>query len=188
MIKPLQILNALASTRLVSVLFVLTQTIYLLMLFYAIPSVEAYAPGLRLFDLSPTGYSYQAAIELLQQLGEQGRKRYIQPQLVLDTLYPVFFAVSYALLLCWILQRIATPSSRLFYLSLLPLAGGLFDYIENFFILSMLQSFPEVSSLTVRLASFFTILKSLFSSLFFIALIICLIALAYQKIRTRTND
>ena len=42
----------------VLLLFIITNLIYASMLMYSLPLVSSYAPELVLFDMSPTGYSY----------------------------------------------------------------------------------------------------------------------------------
>ena len=74
--------------------FIPAMLVYILMLSYAIPNVEKYANGMKLFDLSPGGYSYEYARELLSNLGDSGRDLYLYNQLPLDFLYPGLFAIS----------------------------------------------------------------------------------------------
>ncbi len=61
------------SGNVVLLLFIVTNIIYMTMLLYSLPRVASFAPELPLFDMSPTGYSYAKAVELLDALGEQGR-------------------------------------------------------------------------------------------------------------------
>jgi hypothetical protein len=53
----------------------------------------------RPFDIRPLGYSYEEARSFLAATGEQGRAYYLSRQLILDTVYPPFYAVSRALAL-----------------------------------------------------------------------------------------
>ena len=53
-----------ASGRNVLIFLIPSLTVYLFMLFHTIPGVESYAPEMKLFDLSPSGYSYDYAVEL----------------------------------------------------------------------------------------------------------------------------
>ena len=99
MTRILNALKKLASGRIVFILFTLTMAIYLLMLLYSIPMVERYAPNTALFDLSPSGYSYQHAVSLLEELGNEGRQVYLSRQLPVDFVYPGLFGFSYTLLL-----------------------------------------------------------------------------------------
>ncbi len=76
--------------------------VYLTMLFYTIPAVTAFAPEFPIFDLSPSGYSFSYASELLEELGKEGRNLYLYSQLPLDFIYPGLFSVTYSLLLVWL--------------------------------------------------------------------------------------
>lgn len=167
----IHILQNNASDRLVLVLFLVTMAIYLTMIFYSIPAVVSFAPELVLFDMSPTGYSYQNAMELLGILGTEGRSIYLTKQLPLDFIYPGLFAITYSLLLVWLLLKSISHQSKIFYLAVVPILAGICDYIENVFIIVMINSFPDLSSNIVGTASLFTIMKSSFTSVFFILLL-----------------
>ena len=149
--KLIRLLQKYATAKVVSVLFIATMAVYL-----------------KLFDLSPTGYTPDYAISLLEALGSEGRATYLTLQLPLDFLYPGLFAITYSLLLTWLFNKGAEVGSRIFYFSLVPMLAGLFDYIENVFIILMLKSYPDMSLSLVELASFFTVLKSGFTTTFFI--------------------
>jgi len=146
--------------------------VYFAMLLYTIPQVSAYAPGINLFDLSPTGYSFEYANKLLDTLGSDGRELYLYRQLPLDFIYPGLFAGSCSLLLSWLFLKTQKTNSKLFYCSYIPVAAGLFDYFENVFIVSILTSYPNVSEVSVSLASSMTIAKSVLTTAFFGVLII----------------
>lgn len=149
--------------------------VYFTMLYYTIPQVSAYAPGINLFDLSPTGYSFEYAIKLLDTLGSEGRELYLYRQLPLDFIYPGLFAASCSLLLSWLLLKTQQTKAKLFYVCYIPIAAGLFDYLENIFIVGMLSSYPNVSELSISLASAMTIAKSVLTTAFFVFLIIAVI-------------
>ena len=185
MTNTLNTLKKLASGKIVSILFTLTMAIYLLMLFYSIPMVESFAPNTALFDLSPSGYSYQHALSLLEELGNEGRQIYLSLQLPLDFVYPGLFAISYTLLLIWLFSKSLKNKSRIFYLALIPALGGLFDYLENIYIFRMINSFPDLSPRLVQVASTFTLLKSVFTTVFFLLLFAGLAAFVFTKYKTK---
>jgi hypothetical protein len=164
----IRFLQATAKVKLVLSLFVLTMAAFLTMLFYSIPAVEHFAPGKKLFDLLPSGYSYEYAMSLLTTLGSEGRDVYLNLQLPLDFIYPGLFAVSYSLLLVWVFKKGFSVESKIFYFSLIPFLGGIFDYLENICIVNMLKIYPDIPPSLVSLSSIFTILKSGFSTAFFI--------------------
>lgn len=172
-----------ASGRKVSILFILTMAVYGFMLAYSIPAVMAFAADLPLFDLSPFGYSYEHAHQLLNQLGGEGRDLYLSLQLPADFIYPGLFAITYALIFVWLLKKLIQPSSKLFYGALVPIFAGLFDYLENIFIIKMINSYPNLDSSMVSIASTFTLLKSQFTTVYFIAVLVILIALLRNRFR-----
>jgi hypothetical protein len=172
-----------ASGRVVLVTFVLTMGMYLLMLLYTIPKVESFAPGIPLFDLSPFGYSYQHASSLLAVLGEEGRSVYLYQQLPADFIYPGLFAISYSLLLTWLFAKGFNKESKIFYLAAVPVLGGLFDYLENISIITMIKSFPNLSQELVGIASTFTLLKSIFTTGFFLLLFVGIFAFLVSRIK-----
>ncbi len=171
--------------RVILILFALTMTVYSVMLLYSIPSVSAFAPKIPLFDLSPAGYSFSYANELLTALGEEGRDLYLFTQLPLDFIYPGLFSVTYSLLLIWLFGKTFKADSKVYYFALVPFMAGVFDYIENIFIIHMLNSFPDLQINIVKMASTFTILKSSFSMLFFILLMVGFLLLCKKKLSTR---
>jgi len=72
-------------------------------------------------------------------------------------------------------------------LALVPFLAGIFDYIENVFIITMIRSFPDLEVTTVKIASIFTILKSSFTMFFFI-LLITGFSLLFKKKISSTRD
>ena len=168
----LSFMQRLSTGKRVLALIVPATIVYFTMLHYTIPQVSAYAPGINLFDLSPTGYSFEYAIKLLDTLGSEGRALYLYRQLPLDFIYPGLFAVSCSLLLSWLLLKTQQTKANLFYVCYIPIAAGLFDYLENIFIVSMLSSYPNVSEVSISLASAMTIAKSVLTTAFFVFLII----------------
>lgn len=166
----------------VLLLFVLCNIIYGIMLIVTIPEVMLHSGGMKILDMMPTGYDVHYVNSLFTTLGTDGRDLYLTHQLPLDLLYPALFGLSSCLVLAYFLNKLKKLDSWLFYLCLLPLASGVFDYIENFGIISLLKSYPYISAPQVRITSVFTILKSVFTSIYFIILSITLLALAKNKI------
>lgn len=172
-----------ASGKVVLILFILTMAVFSLMLLYTIPKVEGFAPGIALFDMSPAGYSYQQAISLLESLGKVGRNVNLFQQLPVDFVYPGLFSISYALLLTWLFAKSFDSDSKIFFLVLVPALGGLFDYLENIGIILMINAFPNISQELVGMASTFTVLKSAFTTGFYILLLVGIVSFVIRKIK-----
>ena len=166
-------------------LFILCNIVYAIMLIDTIPEVMQFSGGMKIFDMMPTGYDYQYVNKLFDTLGTAGRDSYLYHQLPLDLIYPALFGISSCLILAYFLNKLGKLESSLFYLCLLPLLSGLFDYGENIGIINMLKDYPNISTLQVQTTSFFTVVKSVFTTIYFIILIITLLALAKNKLFTR---
>lgn len=183
MTKAILFLQNASSGRTVLILFILTNVVYGTILGYSIPLVLSFSPESILFDMSPAGYSYAEAIELLESLGPNGRDAYLSIQIPIDLLYPAMFAVSYALMITWIFKQGLAKHSRVYLLAFVPVFAGLFDYLENACIVLMLNAFPDVSDNLVTVASSFTIVKSILTTVFFSVLLISLIYLAIWRLK-----
>ena len=97
--KLLSFMQRVSTGKVVLALIIPAIIVYFIMVLYTIPQVSEYAPGINLFDLSLTGYSFEYAVKLLDTLGRDGRELYLYRQLPLDFIYPGLFAVSSSLLL-----------------------------------------------------------------------------------------
>jgi len=183
--KTQQLLNKYSDGRTVLVFFIITQIVYFIMLFYTIPSVTKYIEGMKLLDMQPAGYSADYVKILFETLGNEGRKAYLFKQIPMDMIYPLLFAVTYSLLLTYLFKRIFTPESKLRYLNLIPVFGGLFDYLENTGIIIMLSVYPQFSASLAKLTAFFSVTKSIFTSLFFLILIAGTVKLIFKTIAKR---
>lgn len=176
--------QGISAGRNVLLFFIPASVVYFVMVLYTIPEVTQHAPGMKLFDLLPAGYSLAYALDLLSTLGEEGRSLYLHRQLPLDFIYPALFAVSCCFGLAWLLAKVFSKDSKLFYFCLVPLAAGLFDYLENICVASMLVLYPDISQQLVFVASAMTILKSVLTTAFFVVLITVTIIYLRHKRKT----
>lgn len=174
--------------RKVLILFILTNIVYTIMLTVTIPEVVSFAGGMKLLDMMPTGYTHQYVNTLSDALGAAGRHAYLFIQIPVDMVYPFFFGVSYSLVLAYLLNKINKLNGNLFYLCYLPLFAALFDYFENLGIIFMLKSFPDNSVLLSHITNVFSILKSSFTTVYFIILIVVLITIGLKIIMKRNTN
>ena len=172
--------------RVVLAFFIVTQVVYLIMVLVTLPHLRDVSGGMDAFDMLPGGYSFADATRFLTALGAEGRSYYLGRQIPLDLLYPGLFAISYALVWKWLLAKATGLPGMLGAVMYLPLFAGLADYAENAGIIAMLITFPDVSEMLVAMASTFTIIKAASSSLYFVALVGLILAVAFQKIRTKS--
>jgi len=180
--KIIRVIQKYSTGKNVILLFSLNMVFYLTILFYSIPKVVAVAPEMKLFDISPSGYTTEYAISLLNSIGPEGRGLYMSLQLPLDFVYPGLFIISYSLLLAWLLKKNYDLESKAYYALYIPIFAGLFDYTENVLIIMMLKNYPNLASSLVTFASLATIAKSILSSIFFTLLILSIIQVAWKSL------
>lgn len=176
-----------ATGRVVLGLFALTTMVYLWIILGSIPAVIAESPDTRIFDMSPFGYSHEDAIHILEKIGEKGRNTYLVHQLPVDLLYPLLFATTYALMLFWVFGKFVKKGSWLFGLTYLPVVAGILDYGENAGVFTMLLSYPDLLPGLVLMTSICTVLKSLFTTLFYVVLLTGLVAWMLSRITSRSD-
>jgi len=172
----------------VLLLFVLTNIIYAVMLIITIPKTMAFSNGMKLLDMMPTGYNSEYINALFDRLGEDGRHAYLYSQLPVDMIYPFLFGISYCLIIAYFLKKINKLDSAFFYLCFLPVIAGIADYLENFGIITMLNNYPDLSQASMNATNYFSIIKSMTTTVFFIALIITLIMLGIKTLKGRKTS
>jgi hypothetical protein len=164
------------------VVFALAMAVYVAMVSWALPTVSAAAGGLAVFDLRPTGYSFDEARQFLTALTPEGRAFYLHVQQPLDLFYPPLISATLFLGI-----GLLTPVSQRrwrWLISCVALPIVVFDYLENAAVAGLLNS--SGSTLTaeaVAVASRWTQLKSVCSALAMTTLMVLLIAWAWRRWR-----
>ncbi len=168
-------------------LFLITNIIYVFMLTVTIPHVMSFSEGKKILDIIPTGYSIGDVNSLFMVLGQEGRDAYLFSQLPVDMVYPLLFGISSCLVLAYLLKRLNKFEGLLFYLCYIPIFSGIFDYGENIGIISMLRIYPDYSDLLTQTTSMFSVLKSAFTVIYFIALIFFLGMFVITKLTKKVS-
>lgn len=167
-------------------LFILTNVVYVIMLAFTIPKTMAFSKEMKLLDMMPTGYDFKYVNELFSALGESGRETYLTNQIPVDMIYPLLFGISYCLLAAYFLKKLSKLDKPYIYLCFLPIITGVSDYCENIGIITMLNSYPDITAAAATITNMFSIIKSTSTSIFFIALFI--IFIMYLKSSFKKNQ
>ena len=122
------------------------------------PTIVEHSRGLAILDLRES-YSPDDAYELFAALGSEGRRAYLTLHLVPDTLFPIGYALVFALISAWFLVRLLPLNHRLQWLSMIPLLSGLADVLENFSLVICNLAFPSRIDWLVQLAHLLTKVK-----------------------------
>jgi len=176
------------SGKKVLALFILTNVLYIFMLTITIPQTMAYANGMDLLDMKPMGYDFDYVSKLFNSLGVIGLKTYLTHQIPVDMIYPLLFGLTYCFLLAYLLKKLNKLKTPYSYLCLLPIIAGISDYAENIGIITLLTSYPDIKEFTVTTTNMFSVLKSISTSIFFLTLIILLIVLAINVLRSKNKQ
>lgn len=168
-------------------LFILTNAVYAFMLTVTIPKTMEFSNGMKLLDMMPMGYDLNYVNDLFNSLGELGRGFYLTKQIPVDMIYPLLFGLTYSLLLTYFLKKLNILNTTIIYLCFIPIIAGIADYCENFGIIIMLKSYPELEEIAVKTTSSFSLIKSISTSVFFIALLVILLILGVKFIKRSAN-
>ncbi len=145
-----------------------------------------FSNGMKLLDMMPLGYNAEYISTLFDTLGEEGRAIYLYNQIPIDMVYPFLFGISSCLVIAYFLRKINKLDTPFFYLCLIPIIAGVSDYFENFGIITMLISFPNLSETSINTTNTFTIIKSMTTSLYFVSLIIVMTIFGIKMLKRKT--
>ena len=168
------------------ILFLLTGIIYTIMLTVTIPKVMGFSGGMKILDMMPTGYDPAYVTSLLNALGPDGRNVYLFNQIPLDLVFPGINATTFCLIFGYFFQKLGKFDSILFYICYLPLLAGLFDYLENFGIITMLNSYPNNPEILSIVTNLFSILKSSLTTIYSLMLLFVLIVFGVKRFVSKT--
>ncbi len=183
--KIIKFIESRNSGKIVLALFVITNVVYAYMLMVTIPNTMEFSEEMKLLDMMPTGYDLNYVVELFKSLGESGRQYYLTNQIPVDMFYPLCFAISYCLMLAYFLKKLNKLNTTLGYLCFLPVVAGVADYLENFGIIKLLNSYPNVTDIVVTTTNLSSIIKSTSTTLSLVTLIIILITLGVKSVWKR---
>ncbi|GGG20307.1 hypothetical protein [Pontibacter amylolyticus] len=174
--------------RKIFIFFILASAIYLTMLFITIEHLVFLAEGYKPLDMLPLGYNQEYVTLLLSKLGVSGRDYYLTRQLPLDFLYPAFFAITYSLLFAYLLKKVGRIDTKYFYLAYLPILAGAADYVENLFIIYFIKSYPAITASSVNVASGFSVIKSVTTSLYYVFLVVLVVLFAKNYLFSKNKS
>lgn len=114
---------------------------------------EAAGSTVGIIDLT-FGYKPERTLFMVAAYGDAGREVYAKTETTLDILYPIV----YTILFCIALGLLYTDK-KWWWLNIFPFITLIFDFMENYCIVSLLHSFPEQSTSLASGVEIFKILK-----------------------------
>ncbi|MEP4195122.1 MAG: hypothetical protein ABJL99_05720 [Aliishimia sp.] len=132
--------------------------LYTLMITITLAYIET-ASGMIAFDMRPLGYTPDEAAQLLEALGAPGRRYYLTRQIPIDLAYPAMLAMTLVCTLSWL--GAVGPNTKFVTAGIVVSIGAaMFDYVENFGIVAMISTWPNLPHPLVTATSTASVLKS----------------------------
>ena len=110
-------------------------------------------------DLEIPTYSAERAHEMVEGYGEEGRALYKKIEMTADVIYPLLYGFAFALVITFLMKKAASGQEWTKWLALLPLIAMSADFIENFFIINLLNQFPQQPNQIAEMAAIFSLIK-----------------------------
>jgi len=127
-------------------------------------------------------YHTDECYTLFAALGKLGRKSYLLSALFIDNLYAIVYSTTYASIVFILLKTNKLLNYKM--LIFIPFIIGIFDYFENFGIITMLYYYPLKMEKLVVFSSLSTSIKWIFAFATFIIILGNLILFLLHKIKT----
>lgn len=142
--------------------------------------LEKQSRGNIILDNTYYFYTVDHVNQLFTTFGNTGRTLYLLHLLIFDFIYPALFFVTNAVSLVCLLNYLIPAAKITNHIHLLPLVPAVLDYLENFGILFLLASYPNLHPGVVAMTSLATIIKLSLVNILFL-LTIALTAGAFAK-------
>lgn len=155
-------------------IFLLASTVFLLFMFLVLPAQSAKAGSEHGDSGSPDLSFYYTAEDLYrmaEDYGEAGRLSYVKSRFSFDLFWPLVYSLFLITGISWLGRKAFDPGSLMLRSNLAPLAGALFDYLENLSASVVMLRYPVQTEVLAGMAAIFTMAKWVFVSLSFILLL-----------------
>jgi hypothetical protein len=134
---------------------------------FGVAQLKEITGGTGILDLGFL-YTPEQAYALFSAMGEAGRAFDLTRIVPLDMLFPFAYTLFDAVAITWLLHRWLPAGSRWHRLNVVPVVGGIADYLENFGIIMMLVAWPAPLPDIARFTMVAGLVKFLFGALAFI--------------------
>ncbi len=133
-------------------IFLLLQIVFNVAIFPSFAAVSPTGQALPILDLM-FGFTPDKAYQILAAYGEEGRASSKFIGTIIDTIYPVVYTILNILAITFLYKKFLPEGSLWKQLSLFPILVMIFDFIENYGIVAMINSFPQPNNAAAHLAS-----------------------------------
>jgi len=169
----------------------LTLAVMIFFMIIVLPGQAASAEQNAGDSISPDTSFFYAPGDLLQaaeEYGEKGRQAYIQARWTFDLIYPLVYISFLVTGISWFFRNLVHSAEWIGFSNLLPVAAGLFDYLENIGASLVMALYPTQLSAIALLTSIFSALKWLLIGASFLAYFALAGAALFQWIQGKTRN
>jgi hypothetical protein len=137
---------------------------------------------------SPDTSLYYTASDLYtkaEAYGPVGRAAYIRARFTFDLIFPLVYTAFLVTAISWLVKRSDLAWGSWGRLNLLPVAGMLFDFLENISAATVMSRYPQTTAVLDHLSGAFTLIKWVFISGSFVVLIVLIGMALTHALKTR---
>ena len=126
-------------------------------------------------------YSADHLYRIADAYGQEGRQAYIRARFTFDVIWPLVYTFFLLTAVSYLGRRALPLGSSWRLANLLPLAGVLFDFLENISTSLVMARYPLTTPVIAEMAGVFTLLKWLFIGSSFLVLVMWLLLAVWRK-------
>lgn len=132
-------------------------------------------------------YSKADLYRMAEAFGDSGRQAYVQSRLTFDFFWPIVYTLFFGTAISWLFLKAFALEGSAQRLNVIPVLGGMFDYLENAGAALVMTRFPEQTPLVDVLVPLFTFAKWLLVGGSSILLLIGIAAFLANALRSRSD-
>jgi len=154
---------------------------------FGVAQLRGITGGVGILDMEVL-YNPDQAYAFLAAMGEAGRVFDLTHIIPIDLFVPFFYALFLSTFITWLLHRWLPVESGWHRLNVIPVAGAVFDYLENLGIIAMLLAWPARMPEIAQFTMASTLLKFSFSAAAFLIVAVAIAGWIVYTVRGRIRS
>ena len=147
---------------------------------------EVYSSDVGSPDLS-LYYTAADLYRMAEAYGPTGRTAYIRARFTFDLVFPLVYGAFLVTAISFLVKKASLGWQTWGQMNLLPIAGVVFDFLENGSAAIVMARYPQFTAVLDHLAGVFTLIKWLFNAASYVALVILVIIVLVRRLRLKTS-
>ncbi|MGB2965686.1 MAG: hypothetical protein WBB69_17050 [Anaerolineales bacterium] len=130
-------------------------------------------------------YTSTELYQMAEAYGAEGRQAYIHARWTFDLVFPLVYVAFLSAGISWFIKTLPNKNELWELLNLIPIVGGIFDYLENTAASIVMATYPKMS-FAVYLAPPFSLVKWLLIALAFGVYFLYFIRFLFSRVLNRS--